>query len=247
MKKINFKLTIQYDGTRYRGWQRLGDSDATIQGKIESVLSRMAGEKIELIGSGRTDAGAHALAQVANFKTACRMTPDEILNYCYRYLPEDIIVKAAEPADERFHARYNARSKTYLYRLWNAPRHDVFERKCAWHVPEPLDLQRMQEASARFIGRHDFQSFTTLKSKKKSMERELYSIDFKTEGSRIDIYFKADGFLYNMVRIIVGTLVEVGKGSLESTAIPDIISSRMRSNAGITAPPNALFLFTVDY
>jgi tRNA pseudouridine38-40 synthase len=247
MKKRNIKLTIQYDGTRYRGWQRLGDSDNTIQGKIEAVLSRMTGEKIELIGSGRTDAGAHALMQVANFKTACRMSMGEILEYCYRYLPEDIIVKAAEPTDERFHARYNVKSKTYLYRIWNATRHDVFERKCTWHVPEPLDLKRMQEAADIFKGRHDFQSFTTLKSKKKSMERELYSIDFKTEGSRIDIYFKADGFLYNMVRIIVGTLVEVGRGKLEPSAIPEIFSSRVRSNAGITAPPNALFLYNIDY
>lgn len=247
MKKINFKLTIQYDGTRYRGWQRLGDSDNTIQGKIESVLSRMAGEKIELIGSGRTDAGAHALAQVANFKTSCRMGTDEILDYCYRYLPEDIIVKAAEPADERFHARYNARSKTYLYRLWIARRHDVFERKYAWHIPEPLDLQLMQVAAAQFIGRHDFQSFTTLKSKKKSMEREIYSIDIKKEDSRLDIYFKADGFLYNMVRIILGTLVEVGRGKLEPAAIPVIFSSRVRSNAGITAPPHGLFLYTVEF
>ncbi len=154
---------MQYDGTRYRGWQRLGDSDNTIQGKIEAVLSRMTGEKIELIGSGRTDAGAHAYSQAANFITASRMSPGEMLDYCYRYLPEDIIVKTAEPADERFHARYNAKSKTYLYRIWNAPRHDVFERKYAWHIPEPLDVNPMQQAAAQFIGRHDFQSFTTLK------------------------------------------------------------------------------------
>jgi tRNA pseudouridine38-40 synthase len=247
MKKKNIKLTVQYDGTRYRGWQRLGDTDKTIQGKIEEVLSRMTGEKIEIIGSGRTDAGAHAMVQVLNFKTACRMNTREILAYCYRYLPDDIIVKAAEPVDERFHARYNVKSKTYVYRIWNAPLHDVFERKYAWHVPEPLDLQRMQKAAALFIGRHNFQSFTSSKMKKKSMERDIYSIDFKTEGSRIDIYCTADGFLYNMVRIIVGTLIDVGCGRLEPEAIPDILKSKVRSNAGITAPSHGLFLHTVEF
>ena len=153
VKNRNIKLTLQYDGTRYRGWQRLGDSDSTIQGKIETVLSRMTGEKVELIGSGRTDAGAHAYYQIANFKTASPMTPVEMLAYCYRYLPEDIVVKSIEPADDRFHARYNARSKIYLYRIWNSPRHDVFERKYCWHVPEPLEVNLMRKAAAFFISK----------------------------------------------------------------------------------------------
>ena len=247
MKRKNIKLIIQYDGARYRGWQRLGDSDTTIQGKIETVLSRMTGEKIELIGSGRTDAGAHAYNQVANFKTASPLSPADMLDYCYRYLPEDIVVKSIEPADDRFHSRYNAKSKTYLYRILNAPRHDVFERKLCWHVPEPLDVNLMRKAADYFIGRHDFQSFTTLKSKKKSMEREIHSIEIMRDAAMLDLYFKADGFLYNMVRIIAGTLVEVGSGKIEPGAIQDILSSRVRSNAGITAPPHGLFLYEVDY
>jgi tRNA pseudouridine38-40 synthase len=247
MKKKNFKLTIQYEGSRYRGWQRLGDSDNTIQGKIETVLSRMTGESIELIGSGRTDAGAHAYNQIANFKTARQITPAEILTYCYRYLPEDIVVKSVEPADDRFHARYNAKSKTYLYRIWNAPRHDVFERKHCWHVPEPVDIKIMKKSADCFIGMHDFQSFTTLKSKKKSMERTIYSIDFKQDGERLDLYFKADGFLYNMVRIIVGTIVDVGCYRMAASAIPDIFKSNVRANAGITAPPHGLYLYDIEY
>jgi len=247
VKKKNIKLIIQYDGARYRGWQRLGDSDNTIQGKIEAVLSRMTGEKIDLIGSGRTDAGAHAYNQVANFKTASPMSLPEILDYCYRYLPEDIVVKTIELADDRFHARYNAKSKTYLYRILNAPRHDVFERKLCWHVPDPLDVNLMRKAADYFIGRHDFQSFTTLKSKKNSMEREINSIEIIRDGIMLDLYFKADGFLYNMIRIIAGTLVEVGSGKIEPGAIQEILSTRVRSNAGITAPPQGLFLYEVDY
>ena len=247
MKNKNIKLTIQYDGTRYRGWQRLGDSDNTIQGKIENVLSRMTEEKIELVGSGRTDAGVHALAQVAHFKTACRLSTTEMLDYCYKFLPEDIMVDRVETADDRFHARYNVKSKTYQYRIWNAPRHDIFERKYEWHVPESLDMRRMQEAALLFVGRHDFQSFTSLKAKKKSMEREIYNIDLKKEGSRITMDFKADGFLYNMVRIIAGTLVEVGSGKLDKNALADIFARRERSLAGITAPPHGLFLTRVEY
>ena len=247
MKHKNIKLTMQYDGTRYRGWQRLGDSDNTIQGKIENVLSRMTGEKIELVGSGRTDSGVHARCQVAHFKTACLLSMSEMLDYCYRYLPEDIVVERVETADERFHARYNVTSKTYQYRIWNAPRHDVFERKYEWHIPEALIVSRMEKAALLFVGKHDFQSFTSLKTKKKSTEREMYSIALKKEGSRITMDFKADGFLYNMVRIIVGTLVEVGSGKLDVNALADVFARKERSLAGITAPPHGLFLTNVAY
>lgn len=241
------KLTLQYDGTRYRGWQRLGDSDTTIQGKIEAVLARMTDEKIDLIGSGRTDTGVHAYSQVANFKTATPLTPEQMLAYCYQYLPEDIVVKSLETVDDRFHARYNARSKTYLYRLCTAPRHDVFERKYAWHIPQELDISLMRAAARLLVGKHNFQSFTSLKSKKKSMEREIYSIEIIKEGAMLDMYIKADGFLHNMVRIIAGTLVDVGSGKLAPVAVQEILASHNRSNAGITAPPHGLFLYAVEY
>ncbi len=247
IKKKNIRITLQYDGSRYRGWQRLGDSANTIQGKVEAMLARMADEKIEVIGSGRTDTGAHAYSQVANFKTASPLTPDEMLDYCYRYLPEDIVVKSCETVDERFHARYNASSKTYLYRLCTSPRHDVFERKYTWHIPEKLDIGLMREAAQLLVGKHDFQSFTSLKSKKKSMKREIYSIEIIPDGIMLDVYIKADGFLHNMVRIIVGTIVDVGSGKLAPSAVHEILESRVRSNAGITAPPHGLFLYKVDY
>ncbi|EYE89262.1 hypothetical protein Q428_03030 [Fervidicella metallireducens AeB] len=147
----NFKLTIQYDGTKYKGWQRLSDNDDTIQGKIENVLSRLTKEEIELIGSGRTDAGTHAENQIANFKTNSKLSSCEILDYCYEYLPHDIVVKSVEDVDPNFHSRYNAKSKIYLYKICNKKRHDVFTRKYSYHVKDKLNINKMKEAAEFFL------------------------------------------------------------------------------------------------
>jgi len=243
----NIKLTIQYDGSRYRGWQRLGDTDKTIQGKIEYVLEQMTNDKIELIGSGRTDAGAHAYKQIANFHTKSDLSEEDILDYLYKFLPEDIVVIEAKEVDNRFHSRYNVKGKKYLYRIWNSKRHNPFMRKHCTHIAEPLDIRLMRNAAKHFLGKQDFTSFTSLKSKKKSKERELFSIDIKKDNEIMDIIFHGDGFLYNMVRIIAGTLIEVGQGRISADSIPNLFNKKDRSLAGPTAPSSGLILYDVEY
>lgn len=184
----NIKMTIKYDGSRYKGFQRLKDNDMTIQGKIESVLSKMTEEDIEIIGSGRTDMGVHAYGQVANFKTNCDMSIKKMKNYLYEYLPEDIVVTLLEEVDERFHSRYNAKSKIYLYKIFNNEVHDPFLRKYTTHIPKKLDLDLMKEGSKYLLGEHDFTSFASSKSKKKSNIRTITSISIQESNGLIDIY-----------------------------------------------------------
>ncbi len=243
----NIKLTIQYDGTKYRGWQRLKNPDLTVQGKIENVLSKMTEENIEIIGSGRTDGGVHALNQVANFKTKSSMKPHEIQDYCYKYLPEDIVVTRVNVVDERFHARFNAKGKKYIYRILNTKYHDPFLRGFVNHIPERLDIEAIKQASAYIIGEHDFSSFTSTKAKKKSKVREIHEINISKKEDVIEIMFYGNGFLYNMVRIIVGTLIEVGTGEIKPEKIKDILNKEDRQFAGPTAPPQGLFLYDVEY
>lgn len=243
----NIKLIIQYDGSRYKGWQRLGDSQMTIQGKIEDVLSKMAEENIEIFGSGRTDAGVHAFNQIANFKTSCQMTNYEILDYCYRYLPDDIVVKKVEKANEKFHARYNVERKKYLYRIWNHKYHDPFIRKYITHIPETLNLVNMRKAATCLVGEHDFTSFTTAKSKKKSRVRKIFEIDINKDDNIIEMMVEGSGFLHNMVRIMVGTLIEVGLGRMKPEEVSKILNKKDRSKAGPTAPAQGLFLYDVEY
>ncbi|WP_340373074.1 tRNA pseudouridine(38-40) synthase TruA [Peribacillus sp. FSL E2-0218] len=243
----NYKLTIQYDGGRYRGWQRLGDSDDTIQGKIENVLTEMAGEKIEIIGCSRTDAGVHAFAQIANFKIAGNLTESEIMNYLNRYLPQDISIKEVMLVPDRFHARYNAKDKTYLYKIWNERYTNPFMRKYSMHVEEKLDIERMKRACQYFIGAHDFTAFSNAKSKKKSMVREIYVIDIEENAGFIEISVRGDGFLYNMVRKMVGTLIEVGLGEIDAEQIPGILESKERIQTGRMADAAGLHLVKVDF
>ena len=243
----NYKLTIQYDGGRYQGWQRLGNSENTIQGKIESVLTEMVGEPIEIIGCSRTDSGVHALSQIANFKSDINMTEAEVMNYLNRYLPRDISIVEVTLVPERFHARYNAKDKTYLYKIWNEQYTNPFMRKYSMHVEESLNLPSMIKASHYFIGSHDFTSYSNAKSKKKSMVREIYSIDIEENAGFIEIRVRGNGFLYNMVRKIVGTLIEVGLGEIDAKNIPSIIESKERVQTGRMADPAGLYLENVDF
>lgn len=176
----NIKLTLEYDGRCYLGWQRLGDSEKTIQGKLEAVLKQMTGETIEIVGSGRTDAGTHARGQVANFKTESTMIPEEMVAVMNRMLPGDIVVKAVQEVPERFHARYNAKGKQYSYWVWNSPIPTAFERHHSFHVTQPLDLAKMEAACEKLVGKHDFLGFSALKKSKKSTIRTIDSI--KIEG-----------------------------------------------------------------
>lgn len=243
----NIKLTITYDGKRYLGWQRLGDSDKTIQGKIESILKQMTGEEIEIIGSGRTDSGTHARGQVANFKTETSMTRAEMLDFLNRYLPRDIVVTKVEEVQDRFHARYNCTGKQYSYYVWNNVIPTVFERNHSFHYPQKLDLDKMNQACEKLIGTHDFIGFSALKKSKKSTVRTIEKLSIEQEGSMLHFTFVGDGFLYKMVRIIVGTLLEIGSGSMDVTEIENIFEKKVRQQAGETVPAQGLFLDEVYY
>ena len=243
----NYKLTIQYDGTRYRGWQVQGNTDQTIQGKVEGVLSRLTGQPVELHGSGRTDAGVHALGQVANVKLPRPFDPSELLRELNRYLPADIGVIAVEPAPERFHARLNAHSKTYRYRIWNSEIPNVLERSYLYVLPEPLDVAAMERAAADLVGTHNFRSFCGLKRFKKSTVRTITDIAITQDGAEMRLEFTGNGFLMRMVRILAGTLVEVGLGQRAADAMPAVLAAQDRAAAGPALPAQGLALVRVEY
>lgn len=244
---MNYKLTIQYAGTRYDGWQRQGNTDNTIQGKLEAVLSRLFGVPIEIIGSGRTDAGAHAYGQVANFHVPIDMPETEILEYINQYLPKDIAVSRVEKVDDRFHSRFNVKRKTYQYRIWNSYISNVFEKGLLYEVTDPLDIDKMKEAALYFIGEHDFKAFCTNQRMKKSTVRTIYEVNIEELEPEIRITITGNGFLYNMVRIMVGTLIEIGMGEKNPSDIPAMLAGKDRRNAGFTAPPGGLMLMEVEY
>ncbi|MDD7795682.1 tRNA pseudouridine(38-40) synthase TruA [Clostridium sp. 'White wine YQ'] len=243
----NLKILIQYDGTRYKGWQRQKENSPTIQEKIESVLSKMTGEEIQVIGCGRTDSGVHAENYVANFRTNSNMSIDEMLDYLYEYLPEDIVVRSMKDTTERFHARYNVKSKTYVYRIYNDRFRNVFNRKYAYHSNEKLNLDDMKKASEVLIGTHDFQSFTSLKSNSKSTVRTINYINITENDGMIEVEVNGNGFLWNMVRIIVGTLLEVGVGKLNDKDVERILDEKKRAEAGPIAQAKGLCLKNVQY
>lgn len=243
----NIKMIIEYDGSRYLGWQRLGDSDKTIQGKLEAVISEMVGVSTEIIGSGRTDAGVHARGQVANFKTESMMSLDEMQNYINHYLPGDIVVKKIFQVDDRFHSRYNVRGKKYIYYVWNHVVPSAFDRKYSYYFPENLDIRKMEEACKLLIGTHDFIGFSSLKKSKKSTIRTIDDISITRDGNMLQFTFIGEGFLYNMIRIIMGTLLDIGTGKMAQQDIENIFMNKVRSEAGITVPPNGLFLEEVYY
>lgn len=242
----NIRLLICYDGTRYKGWQRLPGTDNTIQGKIEQTLSRILEEEIEISGSGRTDAGAHALGQVANFHCESTIPCEEILMALRRYLPEDIGIESCQEASERFHARLNCKSKTYRYRIWNSEKPCVFQRRFVYVMPEKPDIQKMRQAAQHLIGEHDFSAFCANKKMKKSTMRCIENITIETIGEELVMTFTGNGFLYNMVRIMVGTLLEAGLGKREVDSIPGLFGAP-REKAGYLVPAQGLCLMEVDY
>lgn len=244
---MNYKLTIQYDGTRYDGWQRQGNTTNTIQGRLEETLSRLTGETAQVHGAGRTDAGVHALGQVASVRLSGGWAPGELMDQLNRYLPQDIAVVDALEADGRFHARLSAVGKTYRYsiRLGCVP--DVFRRRYQLPVEEPLDLPAMEESARLLTGRHDYRSFCSNRRYKKSTVRTVDTIALRREGAVLTITYHGDGFLYHMVRILTGTLLEVGLGLRPAGSMPDILAALDRQAAGPTAPAQGLTLVSVDY
>ncbi len=246
----NFCLIIQYDGTRYNGWQRQGNTDNTIQEKLERILEHLYKEPVEIHGSGRTDAGVHALRQVANFRIPrmlSRYSCREIRDYFNEYLPQDIRVLHVEQMDERFHARLNAKSKIYEYRIDCGEIASVFERRYLLRIEEPLNIDKMKEAASYLIGTHDFKSFCANRHMKKSTVRTIYDITIEQQDDVLRIRYRGDGFLYNMVRILTGTLIEIGLGDRLPSQIPSALEGLDRSLAGFTAPAQGLFLVDVLY
>lgn len=242
----NIRIDICYDGTRYRGWQRLPGTDMTLQGKLEQVLSRILDEPIEISGSGRTDAGVHAMEQVASFHCRSSMPCGEILIQLRRYLPEDIGIYSCKDASERFHARLNAKEKTYRYRIWNSEQPCVFDRRFVTAAPQKLDLQRMRKAADLLIGEHDFSAFCANPKMKKSTVRYIRSLCVERCGEEIRITVTGNGFLHGMVRILVGTLLEVGAGIRQPESIPMLFGGK-RADAGPMAPAQGLCLMEVFY
>ena len=243
-------LTIAYDGTDYAGWQ-VQPGQRTIQAELERALTRITGETIRVTGSGRTDAGVHALGQVAGFRTSGTMTPDEFLRAFNAELPKDIAVLSAAEAVPGFHPIRDSVSKRYRYLIDDGPIRDVFSRRYSWHYRRRLDDTAMAAGAAHLLGRHDFSSFETSGAERADSIRTIFDVSVirgcAEQRNRITIEVEADGFLYNMVRAIVGTLAEVGRGAQPPDWVRQVLESADRSEAGPTAPPRGLFLLWVKY
>jgi len=242
----NLRLDICYEGTRYRGWQRLSNTENTIQAKLEQTLSRILDEPIEVSASGRTDAGTHAKGQVVSFRCESTMPCEEILAKLRRYLPEDIGIYSCKNMSPRFHARLNAKTKTYVYRVWNSEAPCVFERKFVHIDPRAVDMDSMKQAAESFLGEHDFSAFCANKNMKKSTVRYIHSFDVGRNGNEIVFTVTGNGFLHHMVRIMVGTLLEVGRGERTAESIAELFSAK-RADTGELLPACGLCLMEVTY
>lgn len=253
-------VVLQYDGTRYDGWQKQGNTNQTIQGRLETILEKMTGGPVEIHGSGRTDSGVHACGQVANFhisedffkeqRAGKKDGPSDaefVKQYLNHYLPEDVAVLEASEAEPRFHSRLNADSKTYVYKIETADKKDVFERKYIYGLGRSLDLIAMRRVASCLLGTHDFQSFCSLKKMKKSTTRTLNRIDIAEEGTKVIITYEGNGFLHHMARILTGTLIEVGLHEKTLDEVKEALNGKNRALAGKTAPPEGLFLVKVTY
>lgn len=243
----NIKLTIEYDGKDFNGWQRQ-PKKLNIQGTIEEVIKRITGEDIDLMASGRTDAGVHAFGQVANFKTNSNIPVDKIAIAINSNLKKSIRIISAEEVDDRFHSRLTCKKKTYRYVINNSEFSSAIYRNLETHIPQKLDVEKMKTAAKYFEGEHDFKAFKASGTSSKSSVRIIYKADVKEmNNNRIYIELTGNGFLYNMVRIISGTLVDVGLGKIEPDEIKKIIELKDRNLAGKTMPPNGLYLVSVEY
>lgn len=244
----NFKIILQYEGTRYQGWQRQDSTKNTIQGKLEAILGKMTGKGfVQVNGSGRTDSGVHALGQTANFKLETDKTPQEIMDYINQYLPEDIGVIDIKEMPERFHSRLNAKKKTYVYRIWNTSLPCIFERRYVYELAEELDVEAMREAAALLVGKHDFKAFTSTKKSKKSTVRTIERIEITRRGHELVLTYIGDGFLYHMVRILTGTLIEIGLHKRDVQSVQTLLESGTRELSGTLAPAKGLCLAAVEY
>ena len=242
----NIMLTLGYDGTEYHGFQRQ-ENAVTIQEIIETAIKKVTGETVSITGCSRTDAGVHAMEYVCNFRTESSVPADKFCFALNSFLPDDVSCMASCEVDMDFHARYSAKSKTYTYTIFNAPHRNPVLCRFAWHYPIKIDIEKMKTAAKAIVGTHDFTAFMASGGQQKTTVKTVNFLNITTDENRIFIEINADGFLYNMVRIIAGTLVYAGVGKLSPEEIPDIIESRDRVRAGITAPPQGLCLKKVFY
>lgn len=240
-------MTLRYEGTRYNGWQKQGNTPNTIQGKVEAILGRLDGGEVEVRGSGRTDAGVHAWGQVASFALEHHLPAHEVMDYINQCLPQDIAVVELTEAEPRFHARLNAKGKHYRYRIHQSKVRDVFGRRWSWDCSDCLDIAAMEAAAVHMVGRHDFQSFCDLKNSKKSTVRRIDAIEIMQDREDIILDYRGEGFLYHMIRIMTGTLAEVGAGRMLPGQIPGILEKKDRKLAGPLAPACGLMLMEVWY
>lgn len=245
----NIKLVLEYDGSRFDGWQKQPGHPGkiTVQDKIEAVLSKMDNEEVHITGAARTEAGVHAYAQIANFTTNSELKLFEIKHYLNRFLPRDIAVLEVAEVPERFHSSFNAKSFEYQYKIAIGEVASVFERKYCYYCFHPLDVSKMKQGAACLIGKHDFKAFSDNRRMKKSTEREIYSIDIYNDIKELTITLHADDFWPNMARIIVGTLMEVGLSNIEPLKVKEILENGNRDAAGETAEAKGLFLLDVHY
>jgi tRNA pseudouridine38-40 synthase len=240
------KLTVAYDGTAYAGWQIQPDQP-TVQGVLERAWQELTQETVRLTAAGRTDAGVHALGQVVGVSTETRLTNEDLHRGLNAVLPEDVAVLAVEPTRDEFHATHDAIAKRYRYQICNGRTPPVFDRRYVWHYPHALDTAAMHRAGQALVGRHDFVSFESAGSERPDTVRTIQELTVAQVGDRVTIEVAGDGFLYNMVRAIVGTLLEVGRGTRDESWVAEVLADRDRRQAGQTAPPQGLFLISVDY
>ncbi len=242
----NHKITLMYNGTDFSGWQ-IQKNATTVQEEVEKAFATILRQSVELVGASRTDAGVHAMNYVAHSFFDTDIENERLMLGVNAVLPEGIRVKSIENCDEEFHSRYSAKSKTYIYRIDTSPYGDVFKKPYVWRFRYPLDYEEMLKCPKHFLGKHDFSAFMSKGGQAKTFERTIYECELTKEDEIITLKIRGDGFLYNMVRIIAGTILSVGRGYLKSSDIPKIILSKERKNAGITAPPEGLMLYQIEY
>ena len=245
-----FKLTLGYDGTDFSGWQ-VQPGRRTVQGVVEDAWLQITGESVHVTAASRTDAGVHALGQVIGIQTATHLTAEELHRALNANLPADVVMRSVEQVRDGFHATRDAVGKRYRYQIHNDRLRPLFERQCVWHLPAPLDEVAMHKAGQKLLGEHDFASFQSAGSPRESTFRTIRALEVSRTSHahlpQIWIEIEGDGFLYNMVRIIVGTLVDVGQGRRDESWLAEVLSARDRRQAGKTAPPEGLFLLQVYY
>ena len=243
----NLKMILELDGSRYKGWQKQGNNDLTIQGQIEEVLSKMTEEKVQLSGCERSDVGVHAENYMANFHTNCKLSNEAMLDYLQGELPKDIVVKSLGEASEKFHAAYNIKSKTYVYKINNNELRDVFNRKYVYHTEVKLNLEEMRITAEALVGTHDFESFATATETTRDTIKTINYINITDEDGIIEIEISGDDFLWNMVRIVIGSLLEVGKGNLRPMDIEYLVKDKTASAYIPMAKTKGLYLRSVQY